>query len=443
MSGQAFAAGYALNEQSASAMGTANAGAAANPENATIMYFNPAGLTHLEKAQVSGGITFLDVSSDFEGSATNAIGQPVTGTDGGDYVSLRAIPNLYYSTPINESVSAGIGVFAPYGVSGEYDEDFLGRFLADETEVQGIAVQPTVAYKLNDQLSVGLGMIFIHLDGKLSKAQEYSAYSLPPYNIPSAYLKEGHFEVAGDDNGVGWNFGVMYQPTNATTLGFNFRTKIDLTLEGDAELTNVPTPTGTLPPVAYATLSEKAKVPLTLPETATFSLKHDLDEQWSLYAGATWTRWSRFQNLDIFTREEAGIGQISTISGASTGQQGMIGHVRERWKNVWAFSVGVSYDYTERFTVKAGYAYDDSPVENEYRTARVPSTDRQWITLGAQYRMENDLVLDGALGYLLIDDVPLDEHIYNVNDQQVGLTNVKGTYDLSAYGLAFQLTKSF
>ncbi|WP_020405575.1 OmpP1/FadL family transporter [Hahella ganghwensis] len=437
-SSQIFASGYALNEQSASAMGMANAGAAANPENATTLYFNPAGLVHLEKAQVSGGITFLDVNSDFKGSATDTVGQPVSGGDGGDYVSLRTIPNLYYSRPINDSVSAGIGVYAPYGVAGEYDEDFVGRFFADETEVRGIAVQPTMAFKLNDEFSAGLGIIFIHMDGKLSKAQEYSGTGLP-----SALLREGHFEVEGHDNGIGWNFGLMYQPSNDTTLGFNFRTKVDLTLEGDAHLTNVPVATGGNPPVAYVTRNEKAKVPLTLPETATFSLKHDLNDQWSLYGGATWTRWSRFQNLDIFTREEAGFGEISARSGVMFNEPGMIGHVRERWKNVWAFSVGVSYDYSERLTVKAGYAYDESPVQKEYRTARVPSTDRNWITLGAQYRMENDLVLDGAIGYLLIDDVELDESTYTVDDQRVGLANVEGTYDLSAYGLAFQVTKSF
>ena len=154
ISANALAAGYALNEQSASAMGTANAGAAANPENATILFFNPAGMTYLEKAQVSGGITLLDVNTEFSGSAANTIGQPVSGSNGGDFVDLSVVPNLYYVAPVNEQLSAGIGVFAPFGVAGEYNDDFVGRFFADETEVQAIAVQPTIAYRLSDQWSV-------------------------------------------------------------------------------------------------------------------------------------------------------------------------------------------------------------------------------------------------------------------------------------------------
>ncbi|GAA3917351.1 OmpP1/FadL family transporter [Litoribacillus peritrichatus] len=423
-----FAAGYALNEQSASAMGTANAGAAANPENATVLFFNPAGISQLDKPQVSFGAAYIEVSTDFEGTAVDTIGRPVDGTNGGEFVDPAIIPNLYATMPINENWSAGIGIFAPFGVAGDYDSEFVGRFMADETELKAIAIQPTVAYKFNDVWSVGLGIDFVHAEGTLTKFQDYSGTGLPP-----ALLKEGHFDVEGDDEAIGWNFGILYQPTNSTTVGLNYRSKIDIELEGEATLTNVPG--------QAATLEEKAKVPLTLPESATISLKHLINDQWTVYAGATWTRWSQFENLDIFSREDGGL--ISASASLKYGKEGMIGHVPEKWTNTWAVSAGVSYAFTQNFMLKAGYAFDESPIQKEYRTARVPATDRNWLTVGAQYKMEGDWVIDGAFGYLIIDDIDVDEHEYRVDGTQIGASNLKGTYEVSAYGLAVQLTKSF
>lgn len=439
----AFSAGYALNEQSASAMGMANAGAAANPENATILFFNPAGLTHLDKTQVSGGVAFINVDTSFKGSATNTIGQPVDGSMGGDFVDLAVVPNLYVSTPINDKWAAGIGVFAPFGTAGNYNDDFVGRFFADETELKAIAVQPTIAYKVNDQWSVGLGLDVIHAEGTLTKFQDYSALSLPPTSIPTPFIKEGHFDVSGDDTAMGWNFGIMYQPTADTTVGFNYKSKVEIELEGNASITNVPVATGSNPPISYQTFTEKAVVPLTLPESATLSLKQQINTEWAFYAGATWTRWSQFENLDIISGEAAGVGPVSALAGPKYGQAGMIGHVPEQWENTWAFSVGTSYAYTSNFMVKAGYAYDESPIQKEFRTARVPATDRNWFTVGAQYKMEGDWVLDGALGYLIIDDVKVNEHDYTVSGEKIGYSNLQGTYELSAYALALQLTKSF
>ena len=187
---------------------------------------------------------------------------------------------------------------------------------------------------------------------------------------------------------------------------------------------------------------EKAKVPITLPESVTLSLKHEINSEWAMYAGATWTRWSQFENLDILSNESAGVGAVSSLSGPKYGQEGMIGHVPENWKNTWAFSLGASYKYTPNLMFKAGYAYDESPIQKEYRTARVPATDRNWLTVGSQYKMEDDWVLDGALGYLIIDDVKIDEHDYKVDGTQIGYSNIKGTYELSAIALACLLYTS-
>lgn len=438
-----FAAGYALNEQSASAMGTANAGAAANVENASIMYFNPAGIAFLKEAQVSGGLTYLDVRNEFSGSATNTIGQPVDGTPGGEYVAPAVIPNLYYSTPINDTFSAGIGFYAPYGVAGNYDDNFTGRFFADETELKVVSLQPTFAVRLHETLSVGLGAVISYAEGTLTKAQEYSAYTLPPNNIPSALLREGHFDVSGNDTAVGWTAGVYFQPNEDTSIGLNYRSRIDFDLEGDASLSNVPVATGDATnPIAYATLTENAELPLTTPESVTLSLKHAIGNDLTLLAGTTWTRWSQFQNLDIFTTEASGTGAISNIASAKFQGAGYIGHVPERWRNTWAFSVGAAYQLNPQTVLKAGYAYDESPIQAAYRTARVPATDRNWLTLGAQYT-EFDWTVDAAVGYLIIKDVYVNEHEYTVAGSKIGASGLQAKYEMDAVGVALQVTKRF
>ncbi|MCP5168298.1 MAG: TonB-dependent receptor [Hahellaceae bacterium] len=436
-----FAAGYTLNEQSASSMGTANAGAAANTENASVMYFNPAGIAFLQGTQLSGGVTFLDVSNTFSGTATNTIGQPVAGSPGGDYVAPSVIPNFYVSTQLNDTLSAGIGLFAPFGVAGDYDADFSGRYFADETELKALSLQPTLAYKILPAWSLGLGVMVTYAEGTLTKAQDYSALTVTS-GIPAALIKEGHFDVSGDDIAVGWNIGLMFQPDADTSIGLNYRSKMNIELTGNATLTQVPVATGSNPPIAYVSLTEKASVPLTTPESVTLSIKQRLSQDWTLLAGTTWTRWSQFENLDILSDEVSGSGRISAISGPKYGAAGYIGHVPEQWHNTWSWSVGTAYDLNESITLKAGYAFDQSPIQNAYRTARVPSADRNWLTLGLQYRVQ-DWTLDAATGYLFIDDVKVNEHDYKVDGSKIGKSSLTANYELEAFGLALQISKRF
>lgn len=467
--GLASAAGYALNEQSAHASGTANAGAGANVENASILYFNPAGMSRLPQGtQISFGAAVLNVDPKAKDiTATDALGRPVDGSNGGDFIDTAVIPNFYVTHTMGD-FAAGLGVYVPFGLTSDYDNNFKGRFLADETEIQVISISPSFAYNINEQLSLGVSMNIMYGEGKLTRSQDfYGVGALTAQGLAEAGLvtdpatlgqiqaatanwDEGYFDTEGDDWEIGWTIGLMYQPIESTTLGLTYRSKVDFNLEGDTKLTNYPNFNRNTMGFDPVDLKEGAEVPLTTPESVTFSLKHDFNDQWTLLAGATWTRWSRFQNLDIFSKEGAN-GAIAQIG--STKYQDpngdLIGHVEENFHNTWSFAVGALYHLNENWTLKAGYAYDESAVSNTYLTARVPSSDRQWLTLGAQWKdQESGWTVDAAFGYLIIDDVKVNEFERSVDDQILLLPDGRGTnyqakYEIDAWGAGLQVSKRF
>ena len=439
----ASAAGYGINEQSASATGAANAGAAANPENATILYFNPAGMTKLDGDQISFGATALDIGADYSARATTAVGTPVQGTDDEDFVPMAYVPNFYYTHKMNDTVSYGVGVFAPFGLKADYQNDFVGRYFADVTDLKMVDLAPSIAFDSGDGFSLGFGIDIMYAKGTLSRYQDYTGLETK-FGITPGTFHEGHFEAQGDDVDIGWNIGLMYQPSDRTTVGVTYRSKVEFDLKGDATLTNVPNPvTGNV-----SKLTEDAHVPLTTPASLTFSLKQGLTDSLDLLAGATWTQWSEFQALDILS-DQSNAGSLGTISQLGTGTYGgngdVIGHVSENWHNTWALSLGLAWQATPSWQFKTGYAFDESPIPKQYRTARIPSTDRNWLTLGAQWKDANSgWSVDGALGYLIIRDVRVNEQEYTVENKPVaGAESFKGTYEPNAIGLGIQVSKAF
>lgn len=434
-----LAGGYGLNEQGASASGVANAGAVANPENASTIYFNPAGMTELESTQVSFGAAVLNITGDFGGSAVRDNGTPVSGNDGGDFVPTAVVPNLYMSHQLNETVSVGLGINAPYGLSADYSDDFVGRFFADETDLQVLSFSPAVAFASDNGLSIGASVNLLYGEGTLSKFQDFRSLGLP---------QDGHFKVEGDDLTVNYTVGIQFQPVASTRLGMVFRTRTELELEGDARLTDAPVfgPTG--PTGQTRTLTEETVVPLEIPDQLSFGVSHRLVDTVTLLASATWTKWSRFESLDVRSAQASAGTPNTTISFLGENkyeEPGVIGHVPENWKDTWSAAVGVSWQATPAVALKAGYAFDASPVNDSYRTARVPSSDRQWLTLGGQYAHTcSGWTVDLAAGYLIIDDPEVDEQEYTFDNQPTpGAARLTGKYEIDAWGAAVQFSKNF
>src|SRR5690554_4908030 len=452
-----MAGGFSLNEQSASQMGVANAGAVANPENATTVLFNPAGMSQLSGTNISFGAAVLDIDAEAKSStvqSTDALGQPGAYTgNGGDIADPAVLPNFYLTHEINDSIDVGFGIHAPYGLAADYENDFAGRFFADKTELTAIAFTPSIAINNGQGLSMGLGLNVMYAEGRLTRYQDLSGafYRATLEGTGSEQMAaqaalnapEPYADVEGDDIGVTFRVGFLYELSDRTQFGLSAQTGTELNLKGDMEVTGLPGAPFT--PVTTAT--ERVEVPLAIPESISFGARHKLTDDITLLAGATYARWSRFEELDIVSRE-GNTGAVSNILGAlGGGVPDPINHVTEECKNTWQFNVGGIWQATPAWAFKAGYAFDESPVNDNFVTARIPSQDRHWLTLGTQWKdVDSGWTIDAAVGTLIFDgNAKVDDRVYLHSDPSspVGDDRFQAEYDLSAWSAAIEFSKAF
>ena len=444
-----LAGGFSLNEQSASQMGVANAGAAANPENATTVTFNPAGMSQLSGTNISFGAAILDIDAEAknDAAALNRLGVRVDGSEGGDIADPAVLPNFYLTHEVNDSIDVGFGIHAPYGLAADYENDFVGRYFADKTELTAIAFTPSVALSNGNGFSMGVGLNIIYAEGRLSRYQDLAleeAAISQTLGTPVS-LEDPYADAEGDDIGVTFRVGFLYELSEATQMGLTLQTGTELKLDGELEVSNAPNPANPLG--STVTVREDIKVPLAIPESATFGIRHLLTDNVTLLAGATYARWSNFEELDIVSDEARGAISQQPQKGA------VISHVTEQWKNTWQLNVGTIWQATPEWALKAGYAWDESPVD-EYVTARVPSSDRHWLTLGAQWKdVQSGWAVDLAIGTLLFKDDPsfTERNYQHENPSQVALlptgaedpSSYEAEYELSAWSAAFEVSKAF
>jgi long-chain fatty acid transport protein len=431
-SGLASAAGFALIEQSASGMGNAFAGTAASAEDASTVYFNPAGMSLLPGAQAVVSGHAVSVSARFKNASSSIppfmtlIGRP-PGGDGGDAGSVAFIPNAYFSMPVNESWSIGLGVNVPFGLKTEYDNDWIGRFQGIKSELTTFNINPSVAYKINDSVSVGAGLNYQHADAELTNAVVLA----PPF-IPGAFPAEGRTKLSANDDGWGWNVGTIYQVTPATRIGASYRSKIKYTLEGDVTTTDgtgavVTTNLGGL------TVSGPSKADITFPDMYSLSGVHRLNDQWNLLADVTYTKWSEIDKVAVVN--------------AATGVTRDI--LNFHFQDTYRVSIGANYKYSENWTLKGGLAYDQTPVRGaDSRTVRLPDNDRTWLAVGAKYKVSNAGAIDLGYAHLFLNDADINftrgqltPGTLTVNPGTV--SNVNGSYQGSVDILSIQYTQSF
>ena len=449
-----MAGGFSLNEQSASTSGFANAGAAAHTESASIVFFNPAGMSQLSGTNVSFGASYLDITAEAKGNtiqATDQLGGSVQeGSNGGDLADPALLPSLFVTHEVNDSIDVGFALHAPYGLSADYDDDFEGRYFADKTELSVISFSPSISASNGRGFSMGAGINIMYAEGRLSKSQD----------IRGGLVKQGddnpaataadyeaaygapYADVEGDDVAVNFRVGFLYEFSPKTKMGLTFQTATEFELDGEMELSGYPDEQSQQP--QPTTLTEDVTVPLNIPESASFGLSHQLTDDITLLAGATYARWSRFEELDIYSRE----GDSGAVSQASdrTGDD-PITHITEEWKNTWQYNVGGIWQATPEWKLKAGYAYDESPVD-EYVTARIPSTDRHWLTLGTQWAdAQSGWTVDAAVGTLIFDGtVKVSDREYSHNDptgEPTTRASYDAEYDLSAWSASIEVSKAF
>jgi long-chain fatty acid transport protein len=414
LTSQAYAAGYGLVEQSASAGGNAYAGGAASAEDASTVYQNPAGMTYLPDNQlVIGAHAILPSASFNNNGSTTAFGAATTGNNGGDAGDLTFIPNFYLTKAITPDIRIGLGINVPFGLKTEYDSDWVGRYQAMKSELKTININPSVAFKANDQLSLGFGISAMRAEATLSSAVDFGTICC---GTPQS--RDGIASIHGDGWGIGWNTGAIWQINNATRLGLAYRSQVHLTLDGTIGFSNVP---GVL---AASFPNGNISAKLTTPDSLSVSIFHQLNEQWDLLADMTWVGWNKFKSLTV-VRDSGSIAADTA----------------ENWNNTIRVALGANYHYNQRLKLRTGIAYDESPVSDAYRTPRIPDNDRYWLSAGANYKLSDNSSIDIAYSHIFVKETSLNK----TNDSSVGALKdtLRGAYDNQVDVLSVQFVHSF
>ncbi len=410
----AHGAGFALIEQSASGMGNAFAGAAAVAEDASTIYFNPAGMSQLEGSQFVGVGHIINVSAKFSGTATNPAalgGGAATGGNGGDAGGAAFVPNLYFAMPYGERLHLGLGINVPFGLTTEYDANWVGRFQGVKSELTSININPSVSYKLTDTISIGGGVSYQQLDAELTNAVVLGAGTT------------GRTTLEADDDGWGWNLGAIFQMTPATRVGIAYRSEIDYELEG--EVTTTIDPSGAL----VAAASGPSKADATMPDTVSLSVVHQTNDRLQLLADVTRTGWSSIKQINVVNSTTGGLRDVLSLD----------------FDDAWRYSIGGNYMLNEKWTLKAGLAFDETPVKSAAtRTVRLPDNDRTWLSFGGQMKVGDSGRLDLGYAHIFIKDADIN---FTKTPQPpvgaAGATTVTGTYKGSVDIVSVQYTLQF
>ncbi len=408
---QALASGFALNEQSISGMGTGFAGRSSSADDASTVFGNPAGMSRIKRQQVTGGMAAIVAKTDISDASGNR-----TGTNKGDMVPFTAVPMGFYVKPIDDQWAFGLGVYAPFGLITDYESSFQGRNFGSKSEVKVVTFQPTVSYAFNDKVSIGFGPTINHISGVLESALT-TAFS--PSN-------DGKVKIKGDDVGYGFNIGVLAQATDTTRVGLTYHSKVKYKLEGH---TSVTPGAGTPSPVLQAGRYD-ASLKIDTPESWDLSVTQQLDDAWTLYAGTTWTRWSRLKEITVNNKNVSG-GALAPEAFTSITEE-------QNWHDTWAYAIGTSYQLNKQWVLRTGLTFDQSPTNNTNRSPRIPTGDRTIFSLGAGWNPTEDLTVDVAYSYLKEEKVSIN----NANEFPLGQT-YSSEYKNSAHGFGVGATYRF
>ncbi|MCK5394652.1 MAG: transporter [Gammaproteobacteria bacterium] len=414
------AGSFGLIEQSASGQGSAYAGAAAIAEDASTIYFNPAGMTRLSGSQVVVAGHIIAAEADYTDSGSTGVTGPNSKTD-----EVGFVPNFYYSTALDNDVFVGVGINVPYGLATEYDDGWIGRYHALRSEITSVNINPSIAWKTSDKISVGFGLSIQYLELELTNSLNTGAFcsgfsggAAPTCGAPS--VSDSAVKLDGDSLEIGWNTGILIDVDDNSRLGLAYRSAIKHNVSGDADYTVDPALRGfidgvvkpNLPPGTNPNIKILEDTPLDataeLPETFSLSFVSDISEKWTVLFDYTWTGWS---SLDTIT-----IVQVDGIPGQEP-------TLDLDYANTNRYSIGAHYRPNATWVYRGGLAFDETPIKSpESTSARIPGNDRTWLSFGVGYAPSSAWSLDFGYSHLFLDDV-------DINNLNVTGETLTGSYE--------------
>lgn len=446
--GPAFGAGFLINESSGSGLGNAFAGGAAAAEDASTLWSNVAGLSRIGRRQTAGALHLIAPSMKLRNAASAAALQQPLGGNGGDAGGLNVVPTTFVAVPAGRDWTFGLGLSSPFGLVTEYDDGWIGRFQALRSDIMTLNVNPGASLKVTNSLALGLGVNFQRILATFTNQANYSAALLgaaaqagitPGSATHTAIAQataglESHVRIVGDDNAWGWNAGLLWDIDHERRLGLHYRSAIRYDIAGGVRFTN-PTPSvpAALAPTvaalasgvnAAALFDSGVSAKVKLPPIVNLSYLNVIDKRWDVMVDAQWTGWSTVKDLS-FVRANGAILQSTP----------------ENFKDAWKFAIGANFRHDDRWMFRGGLAYDESPVQDADRTARLPDASRTWLTTGVQYRWDSRLRFDAGAAYVWVKTASINERGHPPSVAASGL--IHGSYKSNTMIFSSQLTYDF
>ena len=350
----AHATGFDLPDQDAFAISRGMA-FVATADNPSAIYYNPAGLTQLAGHNVRGGVYGLYLHSTYESPA---------GSDFENSKDLHAIPHLFYSySPEKLPLSFGLGLYSPFGLSSSWPDNTGFRTLATEGELRTYAINPVAAWQVLPTLSVGAGVILNYADVTLARGL---VWPTQPYD---------EFRFEGDGWEAGYHVGLLWRPMEKVSLGATFRSAATVKLEGSTAFYNLVEIPELFP--AFPTQRRGAAADFPLPWKMIVGLSYRPTPQWNLEFNADYTGWDRLDTLTL--HQSDGFFPLLPQDIAMVLQ----------WESSWYYEFGATRYLGERWSVSAGYIFNENSVPDANYTPLVADLDRHFFSVGAAYRTEH------------------------------------------------------
>lgn len=409
--GSAFASGFQVLLQGTRQTAMGNVGVGLRPDAASL-FFNPGAMGMMDHNSISLGVNPIFAENVYYDSET-INSTYVARTD-----NPIGTPFYLYGVfgPANSDFKFGIGVYTPYGSSVDWEEGWKGKYLLDEIQLAAIYIQPTVSYKISDQLSIGVGFVYMTGNVNLQRALPINSQS----GVSSVTLD-------GSASGMGFNAGIFYQLSEKFSIGFNYRSKVVAKVDGGDAIFVVPK--------AAEGLFEgnKFDATLPLPSNTTLGLAYYPSNRLTLSVEGSLVGWSAYEELRFDWNAPVN-GQSASVS-------------PRNYENSITLRAGGEYLATDKLALRAGIYYDETPVQDGYMTPETPDSDRLGLTAGIGYTLFEKLQVD--LTFLFIEgwqrEMTRQEAINaGTLDPQTGSQDViPGTYKLRAFIPGIGLSYNF
>jgi long-chain fatty acid transport protein len=347
----------------------------AQADSPSAVHFNPAGLVQLDGDYLRVGNTVLAPRNSYTSTTGNE-----------SYMQMQTffIPSMYLVNDIGlENWKFGLSVTSPYGLGTDWADDSFSRRQATESCLEYYQINPTLAYKVNDSLSVGVGV-------------DYMISYISKHKRIAAALGGGDFHLKGDDDGWGYNVGLLLKPWDRHSFGMSYRSKIDLTYEGFASLNALNAAAQALYSFTSSEYSTPIESKLTLPRSLAVGYAFKPNEKWTFEVDCEWTDWTSLQEDFVKYTEEGNTNRLAALNDGNP--------AAKDWHASLAYGIGAQYRTNDKLTLRGGYLFIETPIPSANFETALPGSDRHGITLGVGYKLNDSLSIDASyFGVLFVD----------------------------------------